>query len=100
MSDQNIAKETVGDKDSRANSGPWEPFGDNKGVEENRDPSDVSRPGAQGRDLCLSLPPPFEEVSGAPWVGKTMRALGEGEHIPRTLGDPCCPLLARLKPFL
>ena len=36
MSDQNIAKETVGNKDSRVNSGPWEPFGDDKGAEEMR----------------------------------------------------------------
>ena len=82
MSDQNIAKETVGNKDSRVNSGPWEPFGDNKGVKENRDPSDALRPGAQGRDLCPSLPPPFEEISGAPWVGKTMRSPWEGRTYP------------------
>ena len=85
MSEQNIAKETVGNKDSRANSGPWEPFGDDKGAEENRDPSDAQRPGAQGRDLCPSLPPPFEEISGAPWVGKTMRSPWEGRTYP---GDP------------
>ena len=85
MSYQNIAKETVGNKDSRANSGPWEPFGDDKGVEENRDPSDASGPGAQGRDLCPSLPPPFEEVSGAPWVGETMRSPWKGRTYP---GDP------------
>ena len=62
MSDQSIAKETVGNKDSRANSGPWEPFGDDKGVGENRDPSGALRPGAQGRDLSPSLPPTLEEV--------------------------------------
>ena len=84
-SDQNIAKETVGNKDSRANSGPWEPFGDDKGVEENRDPSDASGPGAQGRDLCPSLPPSFEEVLGAPWVGKTMKSPWKGRTYP---GDP------------
>ena len=82
MSEQNIAKETVGNKDSRANSGPWEPFGDDKGVEENRDPSDASGPGAQGRDLCPSLSPRFEEVLGAPWVGKTMRSPWERRTYP------------------
>ena len=82
MSDQSIAKETVGNKDSRANSGPWEPFGDDKGAEENRNPSDAPRPGAQGRDLCPSLPPPFEVVSGAPWVGKTMRSPWERRTYP------------------
>ena len=95
MSDQSIAKETVGNKDSRANSGPWEPFGDDKGAEENRDPSDALRPGAQGRDLCPSLPPPFEEVLGAPWVGKTMRSPWEGRTYP---GDPWGSLLPFIGP--
>ena len=95
MSDQNIAKETVGNKDSRANSGPWEPFRDDKGAEENRDPSDASGPGAQGRDLCPSLPPPFEEVLGAPWVGKTMKSPWKGRTYP---GDPWGHLLPFIGP--
>ena len=95
MSDQSIAKETVGNKDSRANSGPWEPFGDDKGVKENRDPSDALRPGAQGRDLCPSLSPRFEEVLGAPWVGKTMRSPWEGRTYP---GDPWGSLLPFIGP--
>ena len=41
--------------------------------------------GAKGRDLCPSLPPPFEEVLGAPWVGKTMRSPWKGRTYP---GDP------------
>ena len=64
-------------------------------MEENRDPSDALRPGAQGRDLCPSLPPPFEEVLGAPWVGKTMRSPWEGRTYP---GDPWGSLLPFIGP--
>ena len=98
-SDQNIAKETVGNKDSRANSGPWEPFGDDKGVEENRDPSDASGPGAQGRDLCPFLPLPFEEVLGAPWVGKTMSSPWKGRTYPRDPWGFPLPFLGPIQAF-
>ena len=77
------------------NSGPREPFGDDKGAGENRDPSDAQRPEAQGRDLCPSLPPPFEEVSGAPWVGETMKSPWKGRTYP---GDPRGPSLPFIGP--
>ena len=70
-------------------------FGDDKGVEENREPSDAPRPGAQERDLCLSLPPSFEEVLGAPWVGKTMKSPWKGRTYP---GDPWGHLLPFIGP--
>ena len=55
--------------------------------------------GAKGRDLCPSLPPPFEEVLGAPWVGKTMRSPWKGRTYPRDPWGSSLPFIGPTQAF-